>query len=118
MSTRITSGLRTARARMLVAQRSALNAMITYIDRMAPVWSDAQLLQAMTHLGRQRRMISSALHDHESIANTLNSSWPPSTPHLGEVGRSKINVMDLYGLPRDAISRQEVSQIVEYELRN
>ena len=114
MNTPITPGPRAVRARKLSALRTALNAMLAYIDRMAPVWTDGQLVQAMTHVGRQRRIVYSVLHDHESAATALKSPSPPSFPHFREVGRSMINVMDLYGLPRESAIPHEVPQLAGY----
>ena len=98
MIPRTMTASRTARARKLSAQRKMLRDMEAYIERMAPQWSDGQLVQAMTHVSRQSKMIHRSLEHQEPSEQDHEQSrvtWPP---HTGEVGRSCIQVLDLYGL--------------------
>ncbi len=89
---------RTARARELAAERKMIQHMHAYVERMAPQWSDAQLIQAMTHVGRQSKWIEHARHQFDDTWPIEESARVTRSSATREVGRCRMEVRDLYGL--------------------
>lgn len=100
MHAQSTAEQRAARARKLSAYRHTLQMLNDYVEQMAPCWTDGQLIQALTHVGRQRTMVHSLRVNHASIGSGIESTLRPSRPSMTEIGRTRIDVLGLFGLSR------------------
>lgn len=100
MTTKTASEPRALRAKELSAQRQTLLAMKAYIDRMAPLWSDAQFVEALRQVSRQRKRLYNSLRERGHARDIPASPKLAMPARHGEVGMSHIEVTGLFGLAR------------------